>query len=166
MTKISIIVAVDENNAIGRDNELLCYLPNDLKHFKTVTSGHTVIMGRKTFESLPKGALPNRRNVVITRNNELSFAGCEMASSLESAIEMCAKEDEVFIIGGGTIYEQSIALADTLYLTRIHNSFEGVDTYFPKVDSNIWSEVEKETHPADEKHAYSYSFLKFEKIKA
>lgn len=166
MTKISIIVAVDENNAIGRDNELLCYLPNDLKHFKTVTSGHTVIMGRKTFESLPKGALPNRRNIVITRNKELSFAGCEMALSLESAIEMCAKEDEVFIIGGGAIYEQSIVLADTLYLTRIHNGFEGVDTYFPKVDNNVWSEVEKESYPADEKHAYSYSFLKFEKIKA
>ncbi|WP_101688835.1 dihydrofolate reductase [Dysgonomonas massiliensis] len=166
MTKISIIVAADENNAIGKDNELLCYLPNDLKHFKAVTSGHTVVMGRKTFESLPKGALPNRRNIVITRNKDLSFANCEMASSLEEAIGMCNNEDEIFIIGGGNVYSQSISLADSLYLTRIHARFEGVDTYFPQIDEKCWKEVEREDHTADEKHQFAYSFLKFEKIKA
>lgn len=165
MIKISIIVAADENNAIGKGNELLCYLPNDLKHFKAVTSGHTVIMGRKTFESLPKGALPNRRNIVITRNKSLAFENCEMASSLDDAIGMCENEEEAFIIGGGNVYDQSIALADNLYLTRIHYSFEDADTYFPSIDKSIWKEVERENHLADEKHQYDYSFLKFEKIK-
>lgn len=166
MTKISIIVAVDENNAIGKDNELLCYLPNDLKHFKAVTSGHTVVMGRKTFESLPKGALPNRRNIVITRNKDLSFAGCEMATSLREAIELCQNEDEIFIIGGGNIYSQSISVADNLYLTRIHNAFEGADTYFPEVNTKEWREVDRTDYLPDEKHRFAYSFLKLEKIKA
>ena len=161
----SIIVAVDENNAIGKDNNLLCHLPNDLKYFKSVTQGFPVIMGRKTFESLPKGALPNRRNVIITRNKDLHFDRCEMVSSIDEAIELCENESEIFFIGGGTIYNEAIKIADKLYVTLIHHKFEEVDTFFPVIDDNIWQEVSKEDHPSDEKHKYGYSFITFDKIK-
>ena len=165
MTIKSIIVAVDENNAIGKDNNLLCHLPNDLKYFKSVTQGYPVIMGRKTFESLPKGALPNRRNIVITRNKDLQFERCEMVSSLEEAISLCKDEPQLFFIGGGTIYNEAIKIADRLYLTLIHHKFEGVDTFFPMIDSSIWQEVFREDHLPDEKHKYGYSFITFDKIK-
>jgi dihydrofolate reductase len=164
MTIKSIIVAVDENNAIGKDNDLLCHLPNDLKHFKAVTQGHPVIMGRKTFESLPKGALPNRRNIVITRNKELHFERCEMVSSIQEAIDLCKDEAEIFFIGGGTIYNEAINFADKLYLTRIHHQFEA-DTFFPVIDTSLWKELSKEHFQPDEKHKYAYSFITFEKIK-
>ncbi|MDR2950269.1 MAG: dihydrofolate reductase [Prevotella sp.] len=160
----SIIVAVDENNAIGKDNNLLCHLPNDLKHFKAVTQGHPVIMGRKTFESLPKGALPNRRNIVITRNRELQFDRCEMVSSIQEAIDLCKDEQEIFFIGGGTIYNEAIIFADKLYLTRIHHQFEA-DTFFPAIDASLWKKISKEDFQPDEKHKYAYSFITFEKIK-
>lgn len=165
MTKISIIVAIDENNAIGRNNNLLCHLPNDLQYFKRITSGHTVIMGRKTYLSLPKGALPNRRNIVITRNSELQYERCEMCGSIEEAIALCQGEDEAFIIGGGTIYNESAGLADKLYLTRIHHCFDGADTFFPAIDPKIWKEVFREDHDADEKNSYAHSFIQLEKIK-
>ncbi|MFV0419575.1 MAG: dihydrofolate reductase [Dysgonomonas sp.] len=165
MTIKSIIVAVDENNAIGKENNLLCHLPNDLKYFKSVTQGYPVIMGRKTFESLPKGALPNRRNIVITRNKDLHFERCEMVSSIEEAIELCRGESQMFFIGGGTIYNEAIKTADKLYLTLIHNKFEGVDTFFPSIDSNKWKEISREDHLPDEKHKYGYSFITFDKIK-
>lgn len=164
MTIKSIIVAIDENNAIGKDNDLLCHLPNDLKHFKTVTEGHPVIMGRKTFESLPKGALPNRRNIVITRNKDLQFEGCEMVSSIQEAIDLCTNESEVFFIGGGTIYNEAINFADKLYLTRIHHQFEA-DTFFPAILTSLWKEISKEDFLPDEKHKYGYSFITFDKIK-
>ncbi len=166
MTQIAIIVATDENNAIGKNNNLLCHLPNDLKFFKSVTVGSPVIMGRKTFESLPKGALPNRRNIVITRNTELEYAGCEMATSIVDALAKVKDEPKAFFIGGGTIYNEAIAFADELYITRIHHSFEGVDTFFPAIDKNMWNEVWQEDHETDEKHEYKYSFIRFEKIKA
>lgn len=165
MNIVSIIVAVDENNAIGKDNNLLCHLPNDLKHFKAVTEGYPVIMGRKTFESLPKGALPNRRNIVITHNKDLHFEKCEMAESLEKAIELCKDESQLFIIGGGTIYKEAMDVADRIYLTRIHHSFEGADTFFPYINPNEWKEVSTENHQPDEKHKYGYSFITLEKIK-
>lgn len=165
MTVKSIIVATDEKNAIGKDNNLLCHLPNDLKYFKKITDGHPVIMGRKTFESLPKGALPNRRNIVITRNKELHFDRCEMCSSVEEAVALCKDEPEVFFIGGGSVYKDVIDVADKLYLTRIHHRFEDADTFFPLVDPQLWVEVSKEDHPMDEKHKYAYSFITFEKIK-
>jgi len=164
MGRISIIVAADENNAIGIKGNLLVYLPNDLKYFKSVTQGHPVIMGRKTFESLPKGALPNRRNIVITRNKDLHFENCEMVSSTQEALDLCKGEPEVFIIGGGTIYNEAINFADKLYLTRIHHKFDEADTFFPEVDSNIWTEIQAEDHPADERHKYAYSFIIYEKI--
>lgn len=164
MTIKSIIVAVDENNAIGKDNNLLCHLPNDLKHFKAVTQGHPVIMGRKTFESLPKGALPNRRNIVITRNKDLQFERCEMVSSIQQAIELCKDESEIFFIGGGTIYNEAIGFAGRIYLTSIHHKFEA-DTFFPAIDTLLWKEISREDFQADEKHKYAYSFITFEKIK-
>ncbi len=161
----SIIVATDENYAIGKDNNLLCYLPNDLKYFKSVTNGYPIIMGRKTFESLPKGALPNRRNIVITKNKDLQFEGCEMASSIEEAINLCENETQYFFIGGGSIYKEAINFADKLYLTRIHHQFEGADTFFPTIDAMVWKEVSREDHQPDEKHKYQYSFIVFDKIK-
>ncbi|MDR0825518.1 MAG: dihydrofolate reductase [Prevotella sp.] len=165
MTIKSIIVAIDENNAIGKGNDLLCHLPNDLKHFKSITGGHPVIMGRRTFESLPKGALPNRRNIVITRNKELQFERCEMVSSIEEAIGLCKDESEIFFIGGGTIYEEAMEYADKLYLTRIHHRFDGADTFFPVIQLRQWKEIVKEDYPMDEKHKYAYSFIILEKIK-
>lgn len=161
----SIIVAIDESNAIGKDNDLLCHLPNDLKHFKAITSGFPVIMGRKTFESLPKGALPNRRNIVITRNKDLSFDRCEMVSSVDEAINLCENEPEIFFIGGGTIYKEAIKFVDRLYITCIHHKFEGADTFFPVINREDWQEVSKEDYEPDEKHKYGYSFIVFDKIK-
>ncbi|MDR1715082.1 MAG: dihydrofolate reductase [Prevotella sp.] len=165
MTVKSIIVATDEENAIGKDNNLLCHLPNDLKYFKKITDGHPVIMGRKTFESLPKGALPNRRNIVITRNKELHFDRCEMCSSVEEAVALCKDEPEIFFIGGGSVYKEVIDVADKLYLTRIHHRFGDADTFFPRIDRELWVEVSREDNPMDEKHKYAYSFITFEKIK-
>ncbi len=165
MTIKSIIVAVDENNAIGKGNNLLCHLPNDLKYFKSVTQGYPVIMGRKTFQSLPKGALPNRRNIVITRSKDLQFDRCEMVSSIKEAVALCKEEEQLFIIGGGSIYHEAIDMADRLYLTLIHHRFEGADTFFPSVDQARWVEVSREDHQPDEKHKYGYSFIIFDKIK-
>lgn len=164
MSVISVIVAIDENNAIGKDNNLLCYLPNDLKYFKSKTDGSSIIMGRKTFESLPKGALPNRRNIVISRNKTLQFPNTEMCSSLEEAVELCKDESEIFIIGGGAIYNEAIKFVDRLYLTRIHHKFEGADTHFPEIDTQKWKETWREDHQADEKHKYDYSFIRLDKI--
>lgn len=161
---LSIIVVADEQNAIGKNNSLLCHLPADLKHFKTITSGHTVIMGRKTFESLPNGALPKRRNIVLTRNTNLSIQGCEICASLFEAVEMCENEEEVFIIGGGTIYKEAMEMADVIYLTRVHREFEGADTFFPAIDTTRWKGVSCENHNADEKNPYDYSFIRYEKI--
>lgn len=161
---LSIIVVADEQNAIGKNNSLLCHLPADLKHFKIITSGHTVIMGRKTFESLPNGALPKRRNIVLTRNTNLSIKGCEICSSLCEAVEMCKNEEEVFIIGGGTIYKEAMEMADVIYLTRVHREFEGADTFFPAINTTRWKGVSCENHNADEKNPYDYSFIRYEKI--
>ena len=154
--KISIIVAIAENHAIGKDNKLLWYLPNDLKHFKTITSGHTVIMGRKTYDSVGK-PLPNRRNIVITRK-QLDIPGCEVVNSLEQAIELCKTEHEVFIVGGAEIYRQAMALTNKIYLTIVHQTFEG-DTYFPDIEENIWVETEREDYQPDEKNKLPYSFI-------
>lgn len=164
MAIISIIVAIDEKNAIGKDNQLLCHLPNDLKYFKSVTQGHTVIMGRNTYESLPSGALPNRRNIVLSRNKDLQLDRCEVSSSLEDAIALCDSETEVFIIGGATVYAKAIDLADKLYITYIHHQFEGTDAFFPKVDKNKWIESSRIENNADEKNKYAHTFVVYNKI--
>ena len=157
---ISIIVAIAENHAIGKDNKLLWHLPNDLKHFKTITSGHTVIMGRKTYDSVGK-PLPNRRNVIITRQH-IDIPGCEVVNSLEEAVDLCKTEEEVFIVGGAEIYRQAMAITNKIYLTIVHQSFEG-DTYFPDIDENIWVETEREDHEPDEKNKLPYSFITLER---
>ena len=161
---ISIIVVIGRNNEIGKGNELLCYLPADLKHFKEITSGHTIIMGRKTFDSLPKGPLPNRKNIIVSRNPELKIEGATVYSSLDYALLKLIDEEEVFIIGGAQIYEQALPIADKLYLTRIHASFPEADTFFPSIDIRKWREVSRETHPADEKNPYSFTFLDCERF--
>ena len=163
MNKINIIVAADENNAIGKNGDLLCYLPNDLRHFKRITEGNTVVMGRRTFESLPKGALPNRVNIVITSDKKENYPNCIVVRSLDEALSQCENEKEIFIIGGGQLYRTAFPITNTLYLTRIHHTFEDSDTFFPEIDEMEWNLIEKETHNADEKHEYAYTFLKYER---
>jgi len=159
--KISIIVAIAENNAIGYNNQLLCYLPNDLKWFKKNTNGRRVIMGRNTFLSLPNGALPNRENIVITDKAE-SFENCKIVNSLEQAILNFDLENENFIIGGASIYKQFLPMANKLYITKIKHNFEA-DAFFPEIDLNLWKLVEKIENKIDEKHNFEYDFLIYEK---
>lgn len=157
---INIIAAIAENNAIGNENKLLYWLPNDLKRFKALTTGHTIIMGRKTFDSLPKGALPNRRNVVLSRS-VTAIEGCVVYASLEEALEHCAPEEDVYIIGGASVYEQALPLADRLCLTLVHDTPEKADAFFP--DFSAWHEAWREDHDTDEKHAQRYSFVDYTK---
>jgi dihydrofolate reductase len=156
---ISIIAAVDENIAIGNENRLLCHLPDDLKYFKSVTQGHTVVMGRKTFESLPNGALPNRRNIVISGNPLFRAENCEVFPSLEKAFDACRLEDEVFIIGGASVYKETLPIADKLYLTLIHHKFAAADAFFPAVELSEWQEISRVSRQADEKNKYEHSFV-------
>jgi dihydrofolate reductase len=157
---VSIVVAISENHAIGKDNKLLWYLPNDLKHFKNITTGHTVIMGRKTYESVGK-PLPNRRNIIITRQN-MTIEGCEVVNSIDTALALCRDEAEAFIVGGAEIYKQSLSKTDRLYITIVHENFEG-DSYFPEIEKNTWKETEREDHEPDEKNSLPYSFITFER---
>ncbi|MDA3928499.1 MAG: dihydrofolate reductase [Prolixibacteraceae bacterium] len=154
---ISIIVAIAQNFAIGKNNDLLFHLPNDLKRFKAITTGKTIIMGRNTLLSLPKWPLPNRRHVVISDNPEDQFEGCEMASSVEEAIKLVKTDDEAFIIGGGMVYRQFYPLAGKLYLTLVHKDFDA-NVFFPEIDYTQWKEENREDH-FDEKNDFSYSYL-------
>ena len=158
---INLIVAIDEKNGIGKNNLLPWHLPADLKHFKTITTGHPIIMGRKTFDSIGK-ALPNRRNIVISRQSGLVIPGAELGCSLNDAIELCKDEKDVFVIGGAQIFEQALPLANVLYLTIIHQDFDA-DVFFPVINMNEWTEQEKILHEPDEKNLYSYSFIKYKK---
>ena len=157
---ISIIAAVAKDRAIGYKNKLIYWLPNDLKRFKALTTGHTIIMGRNTYLSLPKGALPNRRNVVLSRTAK-DFPGCEVFSSLEKALKSCKDDEQVYIIGGARVYEQAIALADRLCLTEIDDTPQEADAFFP--DYSDWQVVNKEAHPKDERHEYEYAFVDYER---
>ena len=159
---LNIIAAVARNYAIGFQNKLIYWLPNDLKRFKALTTGNTIIMGRKTFESLPKGALPNRRNVVISRNESLVLEGAEVFHSLESALDSC-KEEDIYIIGGEQLYRASMPLADRLCLTEVYDTPAEADAFFPEVDKTIWKESAREDHYIDEKHAHRYSFVDYVK---
>ena len=161
---ISIIVAISENNAIGKDNRLLFNIPEDMKWFKQITTGHTVIMGRRTFLSLPKGALPNRRNIVISDVGTEIFDNCEMARSIEDALVACNDKEESFIIGGGMVYRQFLPHARRLYITRLHKEFEG-DTFFPEINFDEWDEVERKKNQPDEKVPFSYSFIVYQRKK-
>jgi len=153
---VTIVVAISENNAIGKNNQLLWYLPADLKHFKNITTGHTVIMGRKTYDSVGK-PLPNRRNIIITRQN-ITIEGCEVVKSIEDALVLSAGEEEVFIVGGAEIYKQSIHLTNRIYLTVVHQKFDA-DSFFPEINYDEWRETEREDHQPDEKNKLRYSFI-------
>ncbi len=158
---ISIIVAVAENYAIGKKGDLLCHLPADLKHFKEITSGKTVLMGERTFYSLPKHPLPNRRNIVLTDVQGKTFEGAEAVYSLD---ELCAKvqgEEEAFVIGGGMVYRQMMPIADKLYITHIHHSWDDADTFFPEIKETEWKLISSEEHQADEKNPYDFTFCTY-----
>ena len=158
---VSAIVAAAENNAIGKDNQLLWHLPNDLRFFKRTTSGHTVIMGRKTYESVGR-PLPNRRNVVITRQPDYAIAGAEVFHSLDDALDSCTDGTEVFVVGGAEIYQRALPVVDRIYLTRVHAAIPG-DSFFPELDKQTWRLVSEDRHPADERHAYGYTFMVYER---
>lgn len=155
---INIIAAVAKNRAIGKDNRLIYWLPNDLKRFKQLTTGNTIIMGRKTFESLPKGALPNRRNIVLSRSTK-ELPGCDCYPSLKEALAHCQEDEQLFIIGGASIYKQTMPIADRLYLTEIDDIPEKADAFFPPYDE--WVVVKEEKHTIDERHQYNYSFVDY-----
>jgi dihydrofolate reductase len=154
---ISIIVAVAENNAIGKDNDLLWHISEDLKRFKRITSGHKMIMGKNTFLSLPVRPLPNRTSIVITDDKADNYKGCIMAYSIEDAIAKCEADEECFIIGGGSIYRQFMPLADKLYLTKVNRSYEA-DVFFPEVSDEEWELTEQEDHIDESNNSLPYSF--------
>lgn len=153
---IIIIAAVSENNALGKNNDLVWHLPDDFKRFKQLTSGHYIVMGRKTFESFPK-PLPNRTHVIITHQKNYSPEGCLIANTLQEAIQLCPKNEDTYIIGGGEIYNQSIGIADILEITRVHHTFDA-DTFFPDIDAEVWQLTNEEFHPNDDKHNYSFTY--------
>lgn len=159
---LSIIAAIGQNNALGKDNQLIWHLPADLKRFKKVTSGHHVIMGRKTFESLGK-PLPNRTTIIISRDKNYHADGCITVNSLTEAIKAAQNDDNPYILGGAEIYKQSMDIADVLDLTFVHQAFEA-DVYFPKIDKNIWKETFRENHFKDERNKFNFSFVKYERI--
>ena len=153
---IIAIAAIGMNNELGKDNQLIWHLPNDFKRFKTLTTGHYIIIGRKTFESFPK-PLPNRTHVIITRQKNYTAENCIVVDSLKKAIAVCPKDEDVYVIGGGEIYNQSIDFADKLEITKVFHSFEA-DTFFPEIDITKWKLVSEEFHAKDEKHAYDFCF--------
>ena len=161
LDNVSIIVAAAKNGAIGFNNQLLYRLPNDLKRFKALTTGHTIIMGRKTFESLPKGALPNRRNIVLSRQEGLHLENAECYRSLEEALMQCDYTEDVYIIGGGELYKQTIGLAKRIHLTLVEDVPAEADAFFPELNTEEWTEIAREEHTPDEKHAQAYTFIDF-----
>ena len=159
---ISIIVAIAANRAIGLNNQLIYWLPNDLKRFRQLTTGHTIIMGRRTFESLPKGALPNRRNIVLSRSGKAAdFPGADLFPTLDAALASC--EGEVYIIGGASVYREALPKADRLCLTYVYDTPAQADTFFPDIDGAEWVETFREEHEADEKHSHRYAFVNLER---
>ncbi|WP_372745743.1 dihydrofolate reductase [Lutibacter sp.] len=156
---ITIIAAIAENNALGKDNQLIWHLPADLKRFKMVTLNHFIIMGRKTFESLGK-PLPNRTTVIITRNKDFKADGCIIVNSLQEALEAAKSDNNPYILGGAEIYSQAIKIADKLDITFVHQKFEA-DAFFPEIDTTVWKEVSREDLKADDKNKYNYSFVSF-----
>ena len=159
---ITLIAAVADNLALGKNNDLIWHLPNDFKRFKAITSGHHIIMGRKTFESFPK-PLPNRTHVIITRQKNYQPEGCIVVDSIEKAIEACSTSDNIYVIGGGEIYNLAMPYADQLDITRVHHQFEA-DTFFPEIDLKKWQLSHAEPHLKDDKHLYDYSFETYSPI--
>jgi len=157
---VSAVVAISENHAIGKDNKLLWYLPNDLKHFKDITTGGTIIMGRKTYESVGK-PLPKRRNIIITRQ-AITIEACEVVNSVEAALALCKTEAEVYIVGGAEIYKQAMPLTDRIYLTIVHQQFDA-DSFFPEINKQDWNETAREDHEPDAKNLIPYSFVTYDR---
>ena len=161
--ELTLIAAAGENNGIGKDNDLIWHLTDDLKRFKELTDGHHIIMGRKTFESFKK-PLPNRTHVVITRQQDYKVPdGVIVVHNMEDALDVARRDQQPFIIGGGEIYKQALSLADKIELTRVHHTFESADTFFPEVDSYLWKETSRREHPKDDKHEYAFSFITYVK---
>lgn len=160
-TKITLIVAAAENNAIGKDNQMLWHLPNDFKYFKKNTLEHSVVMGRKTFVSIGK-PLPERRNIILTRDMNYSHEEVDVANSVQEVLNYCRDEREIFILGGAEIYKQTLPLADKILLTRVHTTIDG-DAYFPALLDHEWKLVSAEKHEKDEKHAFDYTFEVYER---
>ena len=163
MNILTIIAAVGKNNSLGKDNDLLWHLPDDFKRFKKLTTGHHIIMGRKTFESFPK-PLPNRTHIIITRDKTYTVASdeCIVVHSMEEALKHVQTDTNPYIIGGGEIYSMGIKIADKIELTRVHHEFEA-DTYFPEIDTNKWKLIAEEYHPIDERHKYDFTYLTYER---
>ena len=155
---LSIIIAIASDGAIGRANDLLWHLPADLKRFKELTTGHTILMGRKTFESLPRGPLPNRRNIIISRSLPAQ-PGAEVYPTIQQALVACASDEEVFIIGGGEIYRQLLPNTERIYLTRVQASFPDAEVFFPELDPTEWIEEAREVYPRDERNEYDTELL-------
>jgi dihydrofolate reductase len=163
MGTITMIAAAGENNALGKDNDLLWHLPDDFKRFKALTSGHKIIMGRKTFESFPK-TLPKRTHIIITRdrNYEVSYPECMVVYSLNEALSLLSSEEDAFVIGGGEIYAQALDITDIIELTRVHRSFEA-DTFFPVINPDHWELIAEDYHPADDKHEHDFTYQTYRK---
>ena len=153
---IIMIAAVAENNALGKNNELVWHLPNDFKRFKSLTTGHHIIMGRKTFESFSK-PLPDRVHIVISRQENYKPEGCIVVDSIEKAIALCPENDDSYVIGGGEIYNLALPFTDIIELTKVHHSFDA-DAFFPKINKSEWILVEAEENYKDEKHLYNYTY--------
>lgn len=158
---ITLIAAVAENGAIGFQNKLLYWLPNDLKRFKALTTGHTIVMGRRTFESLPKGALPNRRNVVLSHNESFQAPGAEVFPSLQAALVSCRPNEDIYVIGGASVYAEALAVADRLCITLVHDHPVCADAFFPWLNPADWRADLTEEHVTDERHAQSYTFIDY-----
>lgn len=156
---LSAIVAIALNGAIGKNGDLLCHLSADLKHFKALTMGHSIVMGRRTFDSLPKGALPGRQNIVITRNSAFSAPGVTVARSVDDALQKAEMPGEVMIIGGAQIYRETLPLVSKIHLTRVEASFADADAFFPEINPEEWTTDEEERHEADERNPFPYTFL-------
>ncbi len=158
---ITIIAAAGKNNELGKDNDLVWHLPDDFKRFKKLTTGHHIIMGRKTFETFPK-PLPNRTHIVITRNKNYKKKGAVVVNTLQQALEIAKNDEQPFIIGGGEIYKLAMEISDKIELTRVHATFEA-DTFFPEIDLKKWKLVNEEYHPKDERHSFDFSYLTYVK---
>jgi len=159
--RLSIVVAMDKNHLIGKGNGLPWYLPADLAFFKKITTGNAILMGRKTYDSIGK-PLPNRRNIIITRNPDISISGCEVVDSIGKALSITRDEEEVMVIGGANLFKQFLPDVSRLYITHIEGELEG-DTYFPNYDANDWLEISRESYQADEKNKYAYHFSMMER---
>lgn len=158
---LSIIVAMDKNRVIGKDNDLPWRLSADLQHFKKITMGKPIVMGRKTYDSIGR-PLPGRENIILTRDSSFKAEGCTIMHSLDEIFEYCEDQEEIMIMGGATLYEVTLKLANKLYITEVHAEVEG-DTWFPEIDFNNWTETSREDYKADEKNDFNFSFVQFER---